>query len=279
MQLKRPVLLYSNYCRNCSNYLTLLQNNPDLFEHFIRICIDVDNVSRKRPNVYYELQNYLNYKFENVPTIIINNGNNILSGSNAFKWLENISQDNFSQDNISQDNISINDMGFNLNEMGRFSDSYADLSASSVLSEQQQYATQQTFMKCGENFCIQTPQENGESMIDLKQKEQDRKQLDNMLKQQNQQGPRPILDKQMQNNNSLNDRDLNKLMNDRNTLTSQNRNQNHNQNMNNKFNIQSSQKKNDLDNAFNTILNNRDNIQPKNKQPKNVDFCTGEVFY
>jgi hypothetical protein len=108
-------LIYSDYCQHSTNFINALNKHPILYESIIRINIDVDPKTKQRPSLFYDIQNQLQFKITEVPTIVINNGEYILSGVEAFKWLE------FEIKQITQKELS----GFNSIEMGSFSDSYA----------------------------------------------------------------------------------------------------------------------------------------------------------
>ena len=85
---ERPILIYSNYCIHSTNFINELMKNSEMFENFIRINIDVDPNTRSRPSIFYEIQEKLNYKISEIPTIIVDNAEYILTGVNAFEWLE-----------------------------------------------------------------------------------------------------------------------------------------------------------------------------------------------
>ena len=112
----RPILFYSDYCMHSTNFLNTLAKNQDLFNAFIRINIDADPSTRTRPAIFYEIQQVLNYKIEEIPTIITPGPEKVLTGNGAFEWLE-------FQMNQCKPNEDL--QGFNPIEMGSFSDSYS----------------------------------------------------------------------------------------------------------------------------------------------------------
>jgi hypothetical protein len=89
--------------------------NPELYDEFIRMNIDVNPETKQRPQVFYKIQQELNQTISKVPTIIVkdNEGLLVLSDKDAFKWLELQMRPN---DKLSP---------FNQNEMNSFSDGYA----------------------------------------------------------------------------------------------------------------------------------------------------------
>ncbi len=113
----RPILFYSNYCKHSTRFLTLLKQYNDVYDTFVRINIDVKN--NKRPDIFYKIQNVLKVRIEEVPTIILVNSGKpeyILAGLEAFNWIEKISSSK------NEDQIA-----YNPNEMGLFSDMYSSL--------------------------------------------------------------------------------------------------------------------------------------------------------
>lgn len=112
----RPILFYSDYCIHSTNFLNALAKSQDLFNAFIRINIDADPNTRTRPPIFYEIQQVLNYKIEEIPTVITPGPEKVLTGNGAFEWLEF---------QIDQCKPAEDLQGFNPIEMGSFSDSYS----------------------------------------------------------------------------------------------------------------------------------------------------------
>ena len=65
-----------------------MSENSKKFEDVVVLNIDVDNVSGKRPQAYYDLQNILEWRIKSVPTIVTPKAEEVLSGDDAFKWLK-----------------------------------------------------------------------------------------------------------------------------------------------------------------------------------------------
>ena len=84
----RPILLYSEYCIHSTNFINTLMKHQELYEDFIRISIDVDTNTRQRPKIFYDIQNELNTKIIEVPTVMTPGPEYVLAGSDAFDWLE-----------------------------------------------------------------------------------------------------------------------------------------------------------------------------------------------
>ena len=171
---ERPILIYSNYCIHSTNFINELMKNTEMFENFIRLNIDVDPNTRSRPSLFYEIQEKLNYKIEEIPTIIVENAEYILTGVNAFEWLEY---------NLNQQEKEKGLTPFNPIEMGSFSDSYS-LYGSSDLNA----AKEQSFKflnKSDEK--INTPQElaSNVSKDDYSNKQKERENFDNIYTQTN----------------------------------------------------------------------------------------------
>lgn len=144
---ERPILIYSNFCSYSEKFIDSLMKHTDLFQSFIRINIDVDPTTRQRPKIFYDIQNTLKFRISEVPTIIVNNAEYILSGEEAFKWLEDVTTVNQEPEELS---------GFNPNEMGSFSDGYA-MVGSTDMSEQT--ASQSFKFLNAQDQIIETPPE------------------------------------------------------------------------------------------------------------------------
>lgn len=146
---QRPILIWSEYCNYSKNFINALLKHNDLYESFIRINIDTDQKTNRRPQIFYQIQTALKFKIKQVPTIIVNNGEYILSGVEAFKWLDYM---------INKNNVVKEDLqGFNPIEMGSFSDSYAKYGSTKLHD-----ATEQSFKFLNkDDQKIETPAEEG----------------------------------------------------------------------------------------------------------------------
>lgn len=114
---KRPIVIYSAFCNFSNNFLKILIKYPDLYNSFIRMNIDVDESTRKRPEMFYKIQEILGRKISKVPTIITPGAEHVLSDQDAFKWLE------FQVNNLTKEEKGL--LAFNPGEMTSFSDHYA----------------------------------------------------------------------------------------------------------------------------------------------------------
>ena len=101
----------------------------EIYESFIRINIDVDPETKKRPQPFYEIQTMLNIKISEIPTIIVDNGNYVLTGKEAFKWLKH------QVDKIEAERELI---PFNPVEMGSFSDTYSNYGSNDMNNAREQ---------------------------------------------------------------------------------------------------------------------------------------------
>jgi hypothetical protein len=154
---ERPILLYSNYCAYSQQFIEILLENKEIFETFIRVNIDINIDTKRRPDLFYEIQNTLNYKIKEVPTIIIGNGEYVLSGSEAFKWL-NYELEQINNKNTNNTNDSLLE-GFNSVEMGSFSDMYSTFGSNSLNN-----AREQSFKFLDKpDISIQTPPEDSKN--------------------------------------------------------------------------------------------------------------------
>lgn len=166
---EQPLLIYSDYCNHCMNFLNTLVKYPDLFQQISKLNIDpIDPSNRKRPRAFYDIQYKLGHSIKEVPTIIAENGQYVLSGQEAFKWLQ------YQIEKTSNSDI----IGFNPNEMGSFSDSYAQVGSSEIHNN----ATEQTFKFINKpDIKIQTPQETSNVTPDeYKHKQQEREMFSNV---------------------------------------------------------------------------------------------------
>lgn len=127
----RPILIYSNYCNYSKLFINHLTKFQPLFEAFIRVNIDADPNTKRRPKTFYEIQEVLKFKITDVPTIIVQNGEYVLSGKEAFSWLEyqlnQISNSQQAESQAQESQPQQNEVleAFNPLEMGSFSDGYA----------------------------------------------------------------------------------------------------------------------------------------------------------
>jgi len=124
---KKPILIFSEYCRYSHNFLQILIKHPDLYNSFIRMNIDINPATKKRPDMFFKIQQVLNRKISKVPTIITPGAEHILSDEDAFKWLE--FQINHLNKQISKKTELV---PFNPNEMVSFSDNYAKVGSTDL---------------------------------------------------------------------------------------------------------------------------------------------------
>ena len=170
MSFDRPILIYSDYCIHSKNYLQLLMKQPDIYNTFIRMNIDVNPQTKKRPSIFYEIQQQLNKKIIRVPTIIVKTSDDILllSDKDAFKWLD------FQINSNKENGDSIK--GFNINEMGSFSDGYSKFNENDNESTHINDANEQSFkfykningnrVLLGENFQVDGDIKGTDSFLD-----------------------------------------------------------------------------------------------------------------
>jgi hypothetical protein len=140
----------------------------ELFDLFIRINIDVDVNTKQRPNVFYNIQKELGIQIKEIPTIITPGPEHVLTGADAFDWLD------YQTKSLTKESVE----GFNCIEMGSFSDSYSTYGSSDLND-----AKQQTFKFIGKNDDrIETPPETASSISkdDYSKKQQERETFDNV---------------------------------------------------------------------------------------------------
>lgn len=148
MTLDKNVLIFSNFCNHSTNFLSVLTKHPHIQNTFIPLNIDPDPQTNQRPDAFFQIQEQLRFKITEVPTIIVEGGEYVLSGEQAFKWLEY---------QINKTNTEQELEGFNSNEMGSFSDSYATFGSTELHD-----AREQSFKFINKpDQRIDTPQEDG----------------------------------------------------------------------------------------------------------------------
>jgi hypothetical protein len=192
---ERPILIYSNYCPHSQNFINSLIKVPQLFESFVRINIDINPETNTRNPVFYDIQEILKFKITDVPTIIVDNGNYVLFGEEAFKWLEyninrgsNVNVENPKDGNVGVGNAGVGNAGvgsdvlegFNPIEMGSFSDMYSVYGSSDMND-----ARDQCFQFLDRmNMKIETPPEDGSTDYksqNFEQVQQQRELFDNNI--------------------------------------------------------------------------------------------------
>ena len=200
---EQPILIYSDYCQYCSTFIKTLQEDSQLNEMFRKLNIDIDEQTGQRPEAFYQVQQALDYSISEVPTIVIDNGEYVLSGDEAFKWLEFKSK--------KEDDLQ----AFNPIEMGSFSDSYAKYGSNELHD-----ATEQTFRFIHKSEeMIPTPQEIENAVSDVEYSKKTKERESNVPK-------KPIQAKEgffnVTQNNSKKTKDvdnlLQKLINERENL-------------------------------------------------------------
>jgi glutaredoxin-related protein len=201
---ERPILFYSNYCNYSNLFIEQLAQLEPLYDSFIRINIDIDPQTKQRPKVFYEIQQVLQFKISDVPTIIVQNGEFILSGKEAFNWLEyqikEISKQIENHQAQSKELHPESLEAFNPLEMGAFSDGYATIDDSAPKSQSFQFLNSPM-------QSIRTPEENGQN-IDKNSNDyssflQNRNNIDNKTKYQSS-SQRPVSRQSHNDNNSKN---------------------------------------------------------------------------
>ena len=134
---KRPILIYSRYCKFSNKFLEILSKSKEHLASVIKICIDPLPGTQTRPPIFYEIQKVLNKKIEDVPTLICENAQYIFSGNMAFKWL-------FWYIEPEKKSLS----GFNPNEMDSISDKYMNI------ENKDNFGSTSIFDASAQNYCF-----------------------------------------------------------------------------------------------------------------------------
>jgi hypothetical protein len=127
---EKPIVIYSDYCVYSKNFIQTLMKYPELYESFIRMNIDVDSSTKKRPKAFYQVQEVLDIKITKVPTLITPNAQYVLSDVDAFKWLE------YQVKQLTDTSGEL--QPFNPNEMGSFSDNYSSFGSTDLCDAKEQ---------------------------------------------------------------------------------------------------------------------------------------------
>jgi hypothetical protein len=91
MSFDKSILVYSSHCPYSMRFLdTLTKNHPLIYDSIIRMNIDVDLETKKRPKIFYQVQNVIGKNIEKVPSLILTNGR-ILVDDAIDTWLDFIS--------------------------------------------------------------------------------------------------------------------------------------------------------------------------------------------
>lgn len=166
----KPILFFSNDCVYSKQFLSILSKYN--FIQIEPISIDPNPRTKSRPKVFYDVQNYLQYKITKVPTVVLfGNDNYAISGDEAFKWIKYTINKHTSQKQQNTPGIK----EYNPNEMGNFSDSYSKYGSTDIHD-----TSEQAFQFIGKEERIFTPKEEQFSNIDAKQKELERDQYINI---------------------------------------------------------------------------------------------------
>jgi hypothetical protein len=233
---ENPILIYSGYCNYSKKFVDLLKTNETVYNAFIFLNIDVDPQTNKRPRDFYEIQSSLNYKITEVPTIVVEKGQFVLSGEESFKWLE------YTFSRFKKKDLT----AFNPNEMGSFSDQYSNYGSKNLND-----ARDQSFRFLNREYDeIETPPIDSTAVS-----EQD-------------------YTKKIQGRNM----NMPKLSGNSNDSSSYNINQAINFTKSNYKNSSLSAPKNDVDKKLEELMMQREQIMPKQRPPKNIDFTTGRIM-
>lgn len=254
---ERPILIFSKYCKYSMQFLENLSTIPNLFDAFVRVNIDADPITKKRPQVFDVIQHALQLRITEVPTLILDQGKTILTGKNAFMWLDNVvsdieeqlqqnQQNQSQQESPPQNNLQSNykpeDIScFNPNEMGGFSDCYATINSEQPSQHTFQFINQAPIK-------IVTPEDFNEklSQTDMSRLQQERDTVKSTSVNSNNFLPRPEMIRV------------------------------ENYPVNNKSNP----KQNEMDQRLSQLMKERDSALPKrpDTNPVQVNFTTGQVL-
>ena len=87
---KNPIILCSSFCKHSVEFVNKMKEESEKFEDVVIIKIDVDKGTNKRPQAFYDIQNIYEWKITSVPTVIVDNGKSVLSGEDAFEWVDSV---------------------------------------------------------------------------------------------------------------------------------------------------------------------------------------------
>lgn len=268
----KPILFFSNDCVYSKQFLNTLSKY-----NFINIePISIDpNEKKIRPKIFYDVQQYLQYKITKVPTVVLLGPDKYaISGDEAFKWLKYTINKHLQQ--IPKKSIQ----EYNPNEMSNFSDSYAKYGSTDIHDTSEQSFQ---FFKNGELVTerICTLPEEGFSNVDLKQKEYERN-INIDIQRPN---STPQFQDNYNNNNQPNNQqntNYNPNINiPKQTIDFSNPNLGFSSNYQNNTFQSKSQKSKEIDNRLENLLAQRDSINPQQRpsiNPNNINWTTGEII-
>jgi len=156
----KPILFFSNDCIYSKQFLTYLSKYN--FIDIETVSIDPNPSTKKRPKLFYDIQNFLQYQITKVPTVVLlNDDKYAISGDEAFKWLKFTINKHL---NSLPKKIPVSH--YNPNEMSKFSDSYSKFGSTTIDD-----TSEQSFHFITKSHDpISTPREEEFSNIDLEQK-------------------------------------------------------------------------------------------------------------
>jgi hypothetical protein len=150
MSFASPIYIYSEYCSYCADFTKKLGEHPQLAKELVALNIDYIPGTRQRPREFYQVQEALRVKIAEVPTLVVDNGKTILSGEDAFMWLNQQKQ----QEQQPQEALPYIPL-----EMTGFSDGYAKYGSTEMHD-----ASAQSFAFLGTpSSTIATPQEESDA--------------------------------------------------------------------------------------------------------------------
>jgi hypothetical protein len=269
----KPILFFSNDCLYSKQFLTILSKYS--FIDIQSVSIDPNPSTKTRPKVFYDVQDYLQYKITKVPTIVLfGNDNYAISGDEAFKWLKyTVNKAMSSQPK--QPSIK----EYNPNEMGSFSDSYSKYGSTDIHD-----TSEQSFQFIGKEQRIVTIPEEQFNGVDPKQKELERDQFINIQRPSN----IPSFSEDFKNTTNPNS-NLNVDYNQNNIphiipkkdIDFSNPNFGFASNYQEPSQFQSkTQKSKEFDNRLESLLSQRESHVPSNKpsvNPTAIDWTTGQI--
>ena len=175
----KSLIFYSTQCDYSRKFIGTLNKFPAVKANCNLVCIDVDRATRKRHQLFYQVQNILQRKITKVPTLIEYKNETVLmlSGEEAFKWLQySVKQFLKTQKGVDKDGKVV---PFTHNEMELITDIYTNCGESKLSDIFKKEMQSFKYINCPTKRII-TPVDNNVGSVDKSDYERAVKQREQM---------------------------------------------------------------------------------------------------
>ncbi len=85
---EKPIIVYSTYCNYSMQLLEKLSNEyKKIYDKLVRMNIDVNPNTGKRPKIFIDIQTMINYNIDRVPSLILEDGT-VLTDTHIQNWID-----------------------------------------------------------------------------------------------------------------------------------------------------------------------------------------------